>query len=242
MTTFVMIHGAHHGSWCWDLVAPALRAAGHGVHTPTLTGLAERKHLMSAQVTLATHVSDVVNLIELNDLQDIVLVAHSYGGIVGAQVAAHCVRRMKHLVWVDAHMPHSGESWGDLLEKTVVEQRMQEARERGLGIAIPVPDTAAWGITAQSDAKLHAWMMQRLTPHPLSPLTDRAKFDEVRVNALPKLYISCEQPILPTMNKSRDRAKASQHAGAWRVEVLQTGHDPMLTMPKELTQLLLSIV
>jgi pimeloyl-ACP methyl ester carboxylesterase len=242
MSTFIMIHGAWHGGWCWDLVAPSLRAAGHAVYAPTLTGLAERKHLLSAQVTLATHISDVVNLIEHNDLRDIVLVAHSYGGIVGANVAAQCFKRIKHLVWVDAHIPHAGESWGDLLDKADVDKRIEDARLRGLGIAMPVPDTAAWGITPQSDAKLHAWVVQRLTPQPLSPLTDRAKFDEVKVWTLPKLYISCEQPQLASVNKSRDRAKASQHAGSWRVEVLQTGHDPMLTMPEELTAHLLSAI
>jgi hypothetical protein len=106
---------------------------------------------------------------------------------------------------------------------------------------MPVPDTSAWGITPESDAALYAWVKARLTPHPLLTLTERAKFDEVRVYALPKTYLSCEQPMLPTVNRSRERAKASSHASSWFVKTLSTGHDPMLTMPEELTKILLGV-
>jgi pimeloyl-ACP methyl ester carboxylesterase len=206
------------------------------VHAPSLTGLAERKHLMSGQITLHTHISDIVNLIEHNDLRDVVLVAHSYGGVVGANAAGRCLDRIKHLVWVDAHVPHSGESWGDLTPRDVVQQRIRDANEHGLGIAIPVPDPAIWGLSGA----LHTLAKARATPQPLGALTRSAKFDEVKVYALPKTYVSCEKPVLESLNISRERAKAASASGSWRVRVLQTGHDPMLTMPDELCEILLS--
>jgi pimeloyl-ACP methyl ester carboxylesterase len=229
MANFVMIHGAWHGSWCWNAVTPLLRAAGHAVFTPTLTGLAERRHLLSAQVSLHTHISDVANLIELEDLRDVVLVAHSYGGVVGASVAGRCLDRIKHLVWVDAHVPHSGESWADLVGADAARERIKAANEQGLGMAIPAPDIAAWGLNAAqlADAK------KRLTPHPLGCFTRGAKFDEVKVYALPKTYISCDNPRLDTVNVSRNRAQS------WHVCSLQTGHDPMITAPQELVNIML---
>jgi pimeloyl-ACP methyl ester carboxylesterase len=237
MATFVMIHGAWHGQWCWQFLAPLLRAAGHDVYATTLTGLAERRHLLSAQITLHTHVSDIANLIEHNDLRDIVLVTHSYGGVVGANVAHRCLDRIRHLVWVDAHVPHSGESWGDLTPRELVQQRLAEANERGLGMAIPVPDPAIWGLTGEMLALAKA----RATPQPLGAMTRNAKFDEVKVYALPKTYISCEQPRLAAIDTSRNRAKAGQNAGSWRVKVMAAGHDPMLTHPQALAELLLDV-
>lgn len=235
MATFVMIHGAWHGAWCWADVTARLHARGHVAHAPSLTGLAERKHLLSEQVTLHTHISDIVNLIEHNDLRDVILVAHSYGGVVGANAAGRCLPRIKHLVWVDAHIPHSGESWADLTPRDLVQARMQEAQSQGLGIAIPPPDPKVWGL----EGKLHALARSRVTPQPLGALLRSAKFDEVKVYALPKTYVSCESPLLDSLNISRERAKAAQHAGSWHVQVLPTGHDPMLTRPQELAALLL---
>ena len=98
---FVLVHGAWHGGWCWSRVATRLRAAGHIVHTPTLTGLGERRHLISAQVNLDTHVEDVVNLLEFEDLRDVVLVGHSYGGIVITGVADRMVLVADNLMQID---------------------------------------------------------------------------------------------------------------------------------------------
>ena len=229
MANFVMIHGAWHGSWCWNAVTPLLRAAGHAVFTPTLTGLGERRHLLSAQVSLHTHISDVANLIDLEDLRDVVLVAHSYGGIVGASVAGRCLERIRHLVWVDAHIPHSGESWADLIGTDGARERIKAANEHGLGMAIPVPDPAAWGLNAAQVEHAN----KRLTPQPLGSFTRSAKFDEVKVYALPKTYISCDNPRLESIDVSRKRAQS------WHMRSLQTGHDPMITMPQALVDILL---
>jgi pimeloyl-ACP methyl ester carboxylesterase len=233
-----MIHGAWHGSWCWNKLTPLLQQAGHAVYAPTLTGLAERRHLLSAQVSLHTHISDIVNLIEHADLRDVVLVAHSYGGVVGASVAGRVLERVKHLVWVDAHIVHSGESWADLVGPDAARDRIKAANEHGLGMAIPVPDGKIFGLSGADLAEATL----KMTPQPLSSFTRSAKFDEVKVYALPKTYVSCENPILASVNISRKRALASQHAGGWHMKVLNTGHDPMITAPQELAAVLLAAV
>jgi pimeloyl-ACP methyl ester carboxylesterase len=232
MATFVLIHGAWHGSWCFNAAAALLRERGHVVYSPTLTGLAERRHLLSAQVSVHTHISDVASLIETEDLRGVVLVAHSYGGVVGASVAARCAERIKHLVWIDAHIPHSGESWGDLAGAEATKERIALAQREGLGMAIPVPSIAGWGLSAEQLAATQP----RLTPQPLGSLTRGAKFDEVKAYALPKSYISCESPKLATVNTSRERAR---HPQSWHVRTMQCGHDPMISHPKELVEIVL---
>jgi pimeloyl-ACP methyl ester carboxylesterase len=108
MTTFVLLHGGWHGGWCWRFVAPALRHAGHNVYTPTLTGLGEREHLARPEIDLKLHVQDVVALLEMEDLQDIVLLGHSYGGMVVTGVADRCAARISRLVYLDAFVPENG--------------------------------------------------------------------------------------------------------------------------------------
>src|SRR5437763_6310667 len=102
MATYVLVHGAWHGGWCWQRVTPLLRAAGHEVYTPTLTGLGERAHLGTPDVGLATHVEDIVTMLEYEDLTDVVLVGHSYAGMVITGVAHAVPSRLTHLVYLDA--------------------------------------------------------------------------------------------------------------------------------------------
>src|SRR5947209_17490274 len=110
MASFVLVHGAWHGSWCWKRVRKALQAAGHEVFTPTLTGLGERSHLLSRDVNLETHIQDVVNLIKWEELTDIVLCGHSYGGCVISGVADRIPARIRALVYVDAFVLENGEN------------------------------------------------------------------------------------------------------------------------------------
>src|SRR3954453_21148411 len=102
MATFVLVHGAWHGGWCWRRVAPLLRVAGHAVYTPTLTGLGERAHLLTREVGLETHIRDTVNVLECEELNDVILVGHSYGGIVITGTAERAPERVGHLVYLDA--------------------------------------------------------------------------------------------------------------------------------------------
>src|SRR5688572_718991 len=110
MATFILVHGSWHGGWCWRLVTPLLRAAGHDVYTPTLTGLGERAHLVNSGVTLETHIEDVVNLLFYEDLSDVALVGHSYAGVVVSGVAARVPERLACVLYLDAYLPPEGHS------------------------------------------------------------------------------------------------------------------------------------
>src|SRR4051812_30047626 len=112
-TTFVLVHGAWHGGWCYDEVAKRLRSEGYDVYTPTLTGLGERSHLLSPEINLDTHIQDVLNVIRWQDLETIVLCGHSYGGMVVTGVADVVPDRIASLVYLDAYVPRSGESVWD---------------------------------------------------------------------------------------------------------------------------------
>ena len=107
MTTFVLIHGAWHGGWCWKKVSPILREAGHETYSPTLTGLGERSHLLSRDIDLNCHIQDVVNVLEYKGLKDVVLVGHSYAGMVITGVADRCPERLAQLVYLDAFAPQN---------------------------------------------------------------------------------------------------------------------------------------
>ena len=115
MATFVLVHGMWHGGWCWQKVTPLLRAAGHDVYTPTLTGLGERRHLRSAEIDLNTHVQDVVNVFEYEDLRDVILVGHSFGGTLASVIAEKIPDRIAHLVNLDGPLPEAGKALKDLI-------------------------------------------------------------------------------------------------------------------------------
>ena len=111
MANFVLVHGAWHGAWCWRRVLDLLQAGGHRAHAVTLTGVGDRAHLLSPLITLETHIADVINAIEAEELQDVVLAVHSYAGMLGTAVADRMPQRLRHLVYVDAVVPRPGESW-----------------------------------------------------------------------------------------------------------------------------------
>ncbi|RZI98372.1 MAG: alpha/beta fold hydrolase, partial [Haliea sp.] len=111
MANFVLVHGAWHGGWCWRRVVQALAAAGHRAHAVTLTGVGERAHHMSAAITLETHITDVTNAIQMEEMSDVVLAVHSYAGMIGTALADRLTQRLRHLVYVDAVVPQPGESW-----------------------------------------------------------------------------------------------------------------------------------
>lgn len=166
MATIVLVHGSFHGGWCWERVAPRLREAGHDVWTPTLTGLAERRHLLTPDVDLRTHTRDVTELLAFEDLQDVVLVGHSYGGVVIRGVAAAAPSRLASLVYLDAYLPQAGESEVDLWPEAWVDAHREEL-EQELPVRDP-PPTEMLGVEAPEDV---AWVESRMTPHPLNTYT-----------------------------------------------------------------------
>ena len=242
MANFVLVHGAWHGSWCWRRVSQALHQLGHGVHAVTLTGLGERAHLRSPSITLETHIEDVRQLIDAEELSDVVLAVHSYAGMIGTAIADRMGDRLKHLVYVDAVLPKPGESWSSTQSQATQTQRLSAAAASA-DFSFPPPDPLVFGL---QDAD-HAWALRRQTPHPGHTYQMPLHFDAQRVAATPRTFISCTAPALATIEPSRLRAKDPAFwGGAWapgcRFIEMHTGHDPMISAPSELTRILLDCV
>jgi pimeloyl-ACP methyl ester carboxylesterase len=235
MTAFVLVHGAWHGGWCWKKVTPLLRAAGHEVYTPTLTGLGERIHLASPEVDLTTHIQDVVNVLEYEDLREVVLVGHSYGGEVITGVADRLAPRLAHLVYFDAEVPVDGEALFDRHRDGAVAAK-ERARTGGDGWRIPVP--AEDIVIAWADADNLPWLMRHLTPQPIKTWSQPIRLTNSARTAIPGTFIHCGDHPTPPLPLHLQRA---QDAG-WRFRELATGHDAMVTMPRELADLFLEVV
>jgi pimeloyl-ACP methyl ester carboxylesterase len=235
--SYVLVHGAWHGAWCWARVLPALRNAGHVAHAVTLTGVGDRAHLMSGDIRLRTHVRDVLSLIACEELSDVVLVGHSYAGMVITGVADTLLKQgstvLRHLVYVDAIVPRPGESWSSTQPPETVAARLKAAKEAG-GIAIAPPDASVFGLQGD-DA---AWVNRRQTGQPLGVYQDPLAFDAARVAQLPRTFVDCVQPALATVAESRKRVRAEK---GWSVHELATGHDPMVSAPGELVRILLDV-
>ncbi|MEM8959647.1 MAG: alpha/beta fold hydrolase [Pseudomonadota bacterium] len=229
--TFVLIHGLWHGGWCWARVADRLRAKGHRVSAPTLTGLGERSHLMGPDITMDTFVQDIVRHIEWEDLQDVFLVGHSFGGAPVTGAADLVADRIAALVYLDAIMLADGESWFDLLPEDIVEDRTAQARSSSGGLSLPPAPPAAFGVTRPDDV---AFLQPRLTPHPFATLSTPVRLRNPIANGRPATYIHCSDPVYPPADIAFERAKAL----GWPVREIATGHDAMVTAPAALAELL----
>jgi pimeloyl-ACP methyl ester carboxylesterase len=239
MKNFVLVHGAWHGAWVWSRVLPLLRVSGHSAHAVTLTGVGERAHLLSREISLQTHISDVVHFIEAEELQDVILVGHSYAGMVVTGVADRLSHRLHHLVYLDASIPKPGEAWGDKHAQATRSARIAAAAAHPLNALTP-PDASIFGLKG-GDAD---WVNRRQTPHPFAPYTEPLQFDMARLGAVPRTFIDCVNPPLATINTSRERARSSATwSGHWlpksKLVVMNTGHDPMVSSPRELADILL---
>jgi len=235
MASFVLVHGACHGAWCWARVLPALRAAGHAAHAVALTGTGERAHLLSRDITLQTHISDVVNLVLCEELADVVLVGHSYAGLVITGAADQLLARdpalLRHLVYVDAVAPHPGEAWATHHAPELVASRLVAAAAHPHG-ALPAPDAALFGLIG-ADCE---WVNRRQTPHPFAHYREPLAFDAARLATVPRTFIDCTSPAWPSIAPMRQRVRSEP---GWRVCELATGHDAMVSAPGPLTRLLL---
>ncbi len=241
MANFVLVHGAWHGGWCWRHVVHALCATGHRAHAVTLTGLGDRMHLMSPAITLETHITDVADAIEAEELNDVVLAVHSYAGMIGTAIADRLSARLKHLVYVDAVVPQPGESWSSTHASATREARLAAAAASpDYGIA--APDPAVYGLAGEQ----YEWVKRRQVPHPGHTYQAALQFDPLRVAAVPRTFVNCTRPALATIDAIRSRvADTAFWDGAWhsgggaRIVELKTGHDPMITAPEDLSRILL---
>jgi pimeloyl-ACP methyl ester carboxylesterase len=222
VSTFVLLHGAWHGAWCWERVVPRLE--GHRVTTPTLTGLGERVGDASAAVNLDTHVADLVaHLDGVGD--DAILVAHSYAGFVAYGAAERT--RIGRLVLLDAFIPRDGETMADHVGERGDQYRAAAADDPGW--LAPAPPAAVLGI-GEADAE---WVDASMTPQPvqtyLQPIALTGAADR-----LDRLYIDCTSPSLATLDESKRRM-----AGVPTTQ-LACGHDAMIAMPEQLAELMLA--
>ncbi|MBL8336423.1 MAG: alpha/beta hydrolase [Rhodoferax sp.] len=238
MADFLLVHGAWHGAWCWRAVVPALVQAGHRVHALTLTGLGERAHLLHAGIDLQTHIQDVAQAIEAEEMQQLVLVGHSYAGMLVTAIADRMPERLSHLVYVDAVVPKPGESWSSTHAPATRKARLAAAQASPL-FAFPPPDPGMFGLSGPD----HAWVVRRQTAHPGHTYEAPLDFDVRRVGGVRRTFISCTAPALATIDAIRPRVgSASFWDGAWlpgaRVVELKTGHDPMISAPQALVDIL----
>ena len=245
MATFVIVHGGWAGGWAFSEVASRLRKQGHEVFTPTLTGVGERVHLARPEIDLYTHIEDVVNVLVYENLEDVVLVAYSSGGMVVAGVADRIPERIRHLIYVDALLPENGESLLDLLGSEVAEALVAQIDSEGEGWYLPQVTPPPEGQPLPSDyAGLSGEQVKsifdRVTLHPAEPAKSTIILENPISRDLPGIYILCTDKLAdwfvwPAMNKSVERARKR----GWLYRELATGHCPQWTMSKELTDLLL---
>lgn len=243
MANFVLVHGAWHGGWCWQRVVQALAAAGHRAHAVTLTGVGERAHQMSPAITLETHITDVTNAIQMEEMSDVVLAVHSYAGMIGTALADRLTQRLRHLVYVDAVVPQPGESWSSTHSVTTRESR-KAAAESSPDFSFPPPDPSVYGLTGAD----YEWVRRRQTPHPGHTYDAPLNFDTQRVAAVPRTFVSCVQPALATIDAIRPRVvDPGFWGGTWaggggaRMVELRSGHDPMVSAPADLVKILLDV-
>lgn len=229
----MLVHGAWHGGWCWHRVGDRLRQAGHRVFTPTLTGVGERRHLLGPAVDLETHIADVLGVLEAEELANVVLVGHSYAGLVISGVAGRAPQRLRQLVYLDALLVEDGQSWAEAFPPEVAAARRQGATMTGGVKTIPPPDPAIYGFAEAADTD---WVRRRMTPHPFAPFEQKARWGGPLGAGLPRLFIDCTQPPLDILRTMKDRYRGKPH---WPFIEMKTGHDAMVSAPEELTRILL---
>ncbi|MBT2443223.1 alpha/beta hydrolase [Streptomyces sp. ISL-36] len=227
MTEYVLAAGTWLGSWAWDEVVPPLRAAGHGVHPVTLSGLADKQGLAAGQ---QTHVQDIVEVVERLDLRDVVLVGHSYAGIPVGQAAERIGDQLSRVVFVDSNVPADGESfvsaWPD--GRAMVEASI--AANGGFWAPLAAADFQGQGLDDEQIARI----VDGATPHPGATLTEPAQLAKP-LGELPVTYIKC---LLDGDEPNADVA-ALLKSERWRLVTMETGHWPMFSQPHELARILL---
>lgn len=232
MAAFALVHGMWHGGWCWKRLTPLLRAAGHEVHVITLTGLGDRAHLRYPDIDLNTHVQDVIGVLESEDLHGVILVGHSFGGTMAPAVAECIPERLAHILNLDGELPADGKSTKELMPDLWSDFRY---RARASGGEWWVPPVSEWtfGVTG---ADLE-WVKSKLTAHPLRTWDTPFSLTNPAARSIPRTYIHCTEGCSPAEIANRENECARM---GWQYLPLPTGHDAMITAPKELAELLLA--
>lgn len=234
MATFVLVHGAWHGGWCWRRVAKRLRAQGHEVFAPSLTGLGDRAHLLGPQINLSTHVEDIANIFGSYDLEDVVLCGHSYGGLVITAVADRMPGRIRSLVYLDALVPEDGQSMFDTLPQEGVEVFEAGAAE-GDGFSVPPMTGEQFGVN-EADV---AWMNDKCSNHPVGCFTERLALTGAHARITKRTYILAAGFDHPSTRAHYDVFKNDP---SWQALVIDGGHDLMIDNPVGIAEALMAQV
>jgi pimeloyl-ACP methyl ester carboxylesterase len=229
--TFLVCHGAWSAGWAWKKMHPRMLAAGHRLVTPSYTGLGERAHLANPSIDLETHIADILNVIRYEDLHDIVLIGHSYGGMVATGVADRARDRVAQLIYLDAFVPKDGQSLLDLNEPA--RERMQELAKTGDGWRVPPNPTPP--DTPQADVE---WLTERRVDMPIKCFETRLKLSGEP--SMPRSYIYATR-VTPADTFSPFARRAQSEPG-WRYHEIDASHSPNVTAPEALMALLQRIV
>jgi pimeloyl-ACP methyl ester carboxylesterase len=223
--TIVLVHGAWHGGWCYRRVAELLRGSGHRVFTPTLTGLGERSHLLTRSINLSTHITDITNMIRWEDLRQIVLVGHSYGGMVVTGVADAMSDKVSALVYLDAFLPTAGKSFHDILPTEVAEAQVHSARASN-GLSVPPIPAAAFNVNEED----RLWVDSLCTPHPLGTLTQPIELTGSHARIANKSYVLATKNPIPLFQNFARSMRSDRSCISYE---LPCGHDVMIDLPEE---------
>jgi pimeloyl-ACP methyl ester carboxylesterase len=233
MATFVIVHGAWGGGWSWRHVRALLQAAGHEVFTPTLTGLGERSHLGRPETNLDTHIQDVVNVLEYEDLNGVILAGHSYGGMVVTGVADRTAPRLRHLVYLDAFVPPDGKSLVDLLSPEA-----RAAREKQVSTLQSVWQLPPRPLAPDTPPDIVAWVTPRRGPQPLQTFLQPIRVTGAAAR-VPRTYVHCT--VKPDGDDFAPFAQQARANSEWTFHTLATGHNLQYFAPEAATEILLGV-
>ena len=235
MATYLLVHGGWHGGWYWRRVTSILREAGHEVFTPTLTGLGERAHLLSPEIDLDTHIRDIMGVLKYEDLHDLILVGHSYAGMIITAIAEQAPERLAHLVYLDAFIPKNGESLIDVIGPDFAATFHEMVQGEGEGWRLPPLPLELLGISEEAD-KL--WMTPKLTDQPFKAFSQSVRLrDEAAASRISRTFIYCNNPAIGPYDRFAEQARQE----GWRYREIATGHIPMVTAPRQTADLLLEL-
>lgn len=239
--TFVLVHGAFHGGWCWQDVADTLRQDGHRVFTPTLTGLGASSHLLSPNIGLETHIQDIVGLLDWQELNDVILVSHSYGGLVATGAADRRRDKIAKLIYVDAYVPIDGGSFIDArLDRTPEQMALDKslAMDAKNGRIEPFPPEI-FGVP--TDHPEYARVAKLVTAHPAKTWLDTIDLPNGGADGFPKTFIQCTDPKLGG-GLFEPYETLARNEKDWTYREIATGHDAMITAPGRLSTLILESI
>ena len=232
--TFLLVHGSWLGGWCWRRVEDRLRSAGHRVYAPTMTGVGDRSHMLNPGITPDTWVRDIEQVLRNEELSEVVIVGHSFGGRVVTGVVDRDPDLIGQVVFLDSALPERGKSLLDQMPEAARASRIAASASTG-GLGIPPPTARRLGVEDSAD---QAWLDRRMTPQPFGTHAVALDFSNPIGNGRPVSFIEFTNPVFPYSELAARFARAQP---GWDVRSLATGHMAMITEPDQLTEMLLEI-